>query len=190
MNSRKSIPAISVIIPVYNGENYLKRTLDCLKTQTFSDFELIFVDDGSTDRTTRVLKTFQNHAKIPTTVLTQKNKGPGAARNAGLSHARGNYLALLDADDIYEPELLEKLYKRAASTKADVTVCRANEFWPDLDRTVETPWTITNIYCQKIIKVVIQTKRLSKLFRAPIFQKISLKFSLAGLGTNYLGPII
>jgi len=142
MRKKEYKSEISVIIPVYNGENYLKRTLNCLSAQVFTSFEIIFVNDGSTDRTGQILETFKKQTNIPTTIVTQKNKGPGAARNAGLAQAQGRYISLLDADDIYEPEFLEKLHKRAISTGADVTVCRADEFWPELNRKVETPWTI------------------------------------------------
>ena len=180
-------PAISVVIPVYNGENYLKKTLGYLSAQTFSDFELIFVDDGSTDRTGKILELFKSQSKIPTTIISQKNKGPGAARNAGLAKANGQYLALLDADDHYKSEFLEKLYEKATSTGAEIVVCRADEYWPELDRTVETPWTINEHLLPKL--GVFSSTDISKnffevfvgwtwdkLFSADYIKKNKLKF--------------
>lgn len=67
-------PSISVIIPVYNGENYLNKTIKNLEAQTFSNFELIFVNDGSTDKTNQILKDFKKHSKLAVTILTQKTK--------------------------------------------------------------------------------------------------------------------
>ena len=123
----ENVPAVSVVLPIYNGEAFLGDTLDSLRAQTFADFELICVDDGSTDGTAEVLDRYRRHdSRI--TVLHQENSGAAIARNNGIAAARGRYLAILDSDDIYESTFLEDLYSRAVDCDADIVVCRCDEF--------------------------------------------------------------
>ena len=98
------MPNFSVIIPVYNSEKYLKRCLDSVIVQTFKDFELICIDDGSSDGSLEILSGY-NDGRIK--VITQKNMGQGAARNRGLDVACGKYIYFLDSDDYIEPNLLQ-----------------------------------------------------------------------------------
>ena len=122
-------------MPVYNAEKYLRRSLDCVLAQTLGDFELICVDDGSTDSSPSILEEYE--AKDPrVSVLTQKNSGAGAARNTGLEKARGEYLAFLDSDDLYEPDMLATSYARAHENDADVVVFRCDRFTDDVQRAV------------------------------------------------------
>lgn len=100
------MPLFSVIIPTYNRVTLLKEALDSVFSQTFTDYEIIIVDDGSTDMTLEMLKSYGDKIKL----LTQKNSGPGAARNLGASVAKGEYLAFLDSDDMWMPWALE-VYK-------------------------------------------------------------------------------
>lgn len=97
------MPTVSVITPVYNGERFLRPALDSLLAQTFQDWEHIVVDDGSTDGTASILASYTDPRLIK---LRQANAGEAAARNAGLDQARGDYIAFLDADDLYRPEAL------------------------------------------------------------------------------------
>lgn len=95
------IPAVSVIIPVYNAAEFLKDGLNSLLKQTLREIEIICVDDGSTDGSLVILKEFEKtDARIR--VIHQENQGAGAARNNGMDVARGKYLAFLDADDFFE----------------------------------------------------------------------------------------
>ena len=93
----------SVVIPTYNRANLLPKTLDSVFAQTFKNYEVIVVDDGSTDGTQDYLKWSENRI----TVLTQPNRGPGAARNLGVRHAKGEYIAFLDSDDLWFPWTLQ-----------------------------------------------------------------------------------
>lgn len=103
-------PVFSVIIPVYNGAETLPRTLACLVQQTFRDFEIILVNDGSTDSSESVIQNFiKAHPKLSTQYIPQKNKGLGGARNTALKKATGSYFALIDQDDIWYPQKLEKV---------------------------------------------------------------------------------
>lgn len=95
---------ISVIIPAYNAEKFLAQTLESVLVQTFRDFEVIVVDDGSGDRTAEIARSFGP----PVCCLTKKNGGVAIARNTGIEQATGKYLAFLDADDLWAPTKLEK----------------------------------------------------------------------------------
>ncbi len=96
---------VSVIIPVFNAEKTVERTIDSVLAQSFSDFEIVAVDDGSRDRSREVLARYRGRV----TVLEQPNRGPSAARNLAIAHASGEYLAFLDADDWWEPEMLARM---------------------------------------------------------------------------------
>ena len=91
---------VSVILPVYNVEKYLKECLDSILNQTLQEIEVICVDDGSTDRSLEILREYEKKDKR-VIVLTQENKGAGAARNKGLAIAKGEYLSFLDSDDFF-----------------------------------------------------------------------------------------
>ena len=126
-NNIDYIPKVSVIIPVYNTEEYLRECLDSVVNQTLKDIEIICIDDGSTDSSLDILKEYaKKDNRI--TVLKQKNQSSGIARNAGLSIAQGKYLSFLDSDDLFELELLESLYKKIISTKSDIAICDADKF--------------------------------------------------------------
>ena len=114
-------PKVSVVVPVYNVENYLPRCLDSLLAQTLKGIEIICVDDGSTDNSAAILNEYaKKDSRI--TVVRQSNAGAGAARNAGLDRAAGEYLFFFDPDDSCEREMLETMYRKARRTKADVVV--------------------------------------------------------------------
>ena len=118
---KRKMPRVSVVMPVYNVEKYLKESLASLISQSFKNFELICVDDGSTDKSGEILRSMKPKFQRMT-ILEQKNKGAGAARNAGIKAAKGKYIFFMDADDICDKRLLEKTVKRAEESKADI-VC-------------------------------------------------------------------
>jgi glycosyltransferase involved in cell wall biosynthesis len=95
---------ISCIVPVYNGERYLKEALDSILAQTYSQLEIIVVDDGSTDGTAKIGAEFGGRLRY----LDQLNAGPAAARNRGLNAASGDFVTFLDADDLWHPEKLSR----------------------------------------------------------------------------------
>ncbi|MCX7670338.1 MAG: glycosyltransferase family 2 protein [Anaerolineae bacterium] len=96
-------PHISVIIPVYNGERFLAEAIRSVLDQTLPPDEIIVVDDGSTDGSAQVVERLRLHAPIPISYHYQSNRGPSAARNRGLELARGEFIAFLDADDLWPP---------------------------------------------------------------------------------------
>lgn len=115
-------PKISVIMPLYNVEKYLKQSLNSVMNQTFSDIEIICVNDGSTDNTLSILQECsEEDSRI--IILNQKNSGCGVARNTGLAKARGEYTIILDGDDFFDFTLLQKLYIKATEDNSDIVVC-------------------------------------------------------------------
>ena len=99
---------VSVIIPVYNKQDYIKRTINSVLNQTYKNFEIIVVDDGSTDNSLKAIKQIKDK-RIK--VFAQKNLGVSNARNKGIKQAKGNYIAFLDADDEFLPKYLETIAK-------------------------------------------------------------------------------
>lgn len=114
--------AISVIVPVYRVEKYLPACIDSILNQTFTDFELILVDDGSPDRCPEICdETAKRDARVR--VIHQANAGLSAARNAGIEIAHGEWLGFVDSDDYIAPQFYEKLYQTAQRTDADCVMC-------------------------------------------------------------------
>jgi len=99
------MPKVSVIVPVYNVEQFIQETIASVLAQTFTDFELIIVDDQSPDRSIEICEQFQD-PRIK--IIRQQNRGLAGARNTGIRHAQGEYIALLDSDDLWHPQKLEK----------------------------------------------------------------------------------
>lgn len=126
MNPCKT-PRLSMIVPVYNAAVYLAAGVNALLTQTFADFELLLVDDGSTDGSAALCDELA--ATDPRVrVIHQQNAGAGPARNAGIDAARGEYLMFPDADDQCAPDMAARLLAVAETTDAEVVVCGYRSF--------------------------------------------------------------
>ncbi len=123
-------PLISVIIPVYNVENYIGRCFRSVAKQTYKQLEIIFVDDGSTDASGKLCDQYAKYDKR-VKVIHQKNGGLSQARNSGLKIAKGNYLTFLDSDDLFgSNDYLEKLYQKLVDTNSDISICAIKELRP------------------------------------------------------------
>ena len=116
------IPAnISIILPVYNVEQYLPETIASIQAQTMRNWEAIFIIDGSPDRSEAIIhRAAEQDSRI--IVLVQENQGTGAARNSGVSHAQGEYLFFLDPDDVIPPNALEEAHKTALQYNANIII--------------------------------------------------------------------
>ena len=115
----KKNPLVSIIIPTYNAEKYIKTAINSALKQTYQKIEIIVVDDGSTDKTAEIVKFYKNPRII---YIYQENQGQSAARNAGIKIAKGEYIALLDADDLFLPEKIEQQVN-FLETHLDCGVC-------------------------------------------------------------------
>lgn len=132
-------PRVSVIVPVHNSEKYLGECLDSILAQTERNIEVICVDDGSTDSSPEILASYaQRDERL--LILTQECRGAGAARNNGLSIARGTYLSFLDSDDFFEPEMLKAGADKLDETKADLVVFGSWIYDVNRRRDRRAPW--------------------------------------------------
>lgn len=134
-------PIVSVIMPVYNGETYLRQCLDSVVNQTLKEIEIICVDDGSSDRSVEILKEYAAKDER-VMVLQQANAGAGAARNNGLSKASGKYLSFLDSDDFFETDMLEKAVEKIAADRADFVVFRCDHYLNDTNIFKKAAYTL------------------------------------------------
>jgi glycosyltransferase involved in cell wall biosynthesis len=121
-----SAPLITCVVPVYNGERFLAETIESILAQTHQPIEVIVVDDGSTDGTPEVTASFGNAVRC----VRQANAGLAAARNTGIEHARGEFVAFLDADDLWHPEKLARQMTRfQARPDLDLCITAFQNFW-------------------------------------------------------------
>lgn len=117
---------VSVIIPCYNCEALVTETLDSLAKQTFQDFEVVCVNDGSKDNTLSVLEAWKSQNAVQMQIVDKPNGGVSSARNAGIQAAEGKYLLFLDADDLFHPEYIQRLWDAMTQNDADIAYCWLN----------------------------------------------------------------
>lgn len=116
-------PIISIIIPVYNVENYLEACLDSILDQTFESYELLLIDDGSTDGSAAIAQKYVDRRPDKVRLFSKENAGPGPARNLGIQKAKGKYILFIDSDDYVNNTMLEELYESANTLDTDVVFC-------------------------------------------------------------------
>ena len=121
---------LSVIVPVYNVEQYLARCMDSLVRQTLDDMEILVVDDGSTDGSSEIARKYENDYPEKVKVLTKKNGGLSSARNAAMEVAQGDYLGFVDSDDWVDTDMYQVMYDAAVREDADIVICDMEEHYP------------------------------------------------------------
>lgn len=121
-------PEVSVLIPIYNVEKYLDRCLGSLVAQSFADFEAICINDGSTDGSREIVQRYLD-ADARFRAIDKENSGYGASMNRGLDVARGRYIAILESDDLFEPDALALLHDAAEKNDADVAKANFHLYW-------------------------------------------------------------
>lgn len=175
------MPEISIIVPVYNVESYLHQCIDSILAQTFSDFELILVDDGSTDQSGKICDEYaKEDGRIK--VIHKKNGGLSDARNAALEGAAGKYIGFVDSDDYVDPKMYETMYEAVKHTSTDIVCCAMDYFydgssrmegkWPDISEAIlyERRDFIENFY--PLTKEIIRASACNKLYTRRIFDQI------------------
>ncbi len=129
---------ISIIIPIYNTQDYLEKCLKSVIEQTYNNLEIICVDDGSTDSSGKILEEYSKQdSRIK--IVTQANKGLSSARNIGLEYSTGEYVGFVDSDDWCAPDMYEKLYHMIKNTDADFAMCGVTLYDDSLKRNVPVP---------------------------------------------------
>lgn len=123
INKENQNPLVSIIMPAYNAEPFIDEAITSVLNQSISDFELIVLDDCSTDHTVDIILKYQQKDARVRLVANEENMGVAKTRNRGLDLCRGKYVALLDSDDYWESQMLEKTIARAVETNADIIYC-------------------------------------------------------------------
>lgn len=128
--SENKNPAISIVMPCYNSEQYIGRTLKSVFGQSFTDYELILVDDGSPDRIPEIIDKVKEEHPDKVSVFHKENGGQSTARNLALDHAKGEYIAFWDSDDYADADYLERLYTAAKEHDSDMVISGSHEVDP------------------------------------------------------------
>ena len=166
---------ISVIVPVYNVEDYVERCLTTLKNQTMKDLEFIIVDDGSTDGSAKIIKKFVKEDER-FSYHKKKNGGLSDARNYGMKYAKGEYLAFLDSDDYVDLDLYEKMYEKThddiGAFQADIV--ETDFIWEYPDKQVVD---ISKVDDMTRVIVDIRVVAWNKLYRREWIEKLGIQFS-------------
>lgn len=125
----KEHPKITIIIPIFNSANYLIPCLDSIVNQTYQNLEIILVNDGSTDDSSKIIQDYRRKDSR-VIIVNQKNQGLSGARNSGLKHTTGDYVTFVDSDDQVTPHMIADLVHTIQSTHADISVCSFKELYP------------------------------------------------------------
>ena len=182
MNLVNKLPEISLIIPVYNVEKYLRKAFKSVEKQIFKDFEVIIVNDGSTDNSMEIINEFASRNKN-FIVVDQENKGLSEARNKGISISKGKYIAFMDSDDYIEENFLSVLYENAVRHNADIVCCNFNFYYPENELKVYMPLTsLPGIYTgskalkKLILDISVHHFAWNKLYKRNLFIDKDVRF--------------
>ena len=175
---------ISVIVPVYNVEKYLERCIDSILKQTYSDLEILLIDDGSSDKSGKICDEYakkDNRIKV----IHKKNGGISDVRNVGIENAKGDYIGFVDSDDYIADDMFETLYKLSNENNADISIVSFYEMYNGKLIGVRDDKTLTKMDKQEALKELlidtnIQSYMWNKLFKKELFD--NLRFPL---GKNF-----
>ena len=187
------MPKLSIIIPVYNIEKYISNCLDSILSQSFEDFEVICVNDGSTDDSLSELQKYRNDERV--IIIDKKNEGSGVARNSALAIARGEYVFFVDGDDWIEENSLQKMVDEADRLKTDILVFGGLSYYEGKG---QNGGYSANKLPKKYLNKVVGAKDIekdifkfpstawTKLYRREFLQKNGIKFQEIKVGQDQL----
>ena len=156
---------VSVVVAVYNSSRYLEQNLNSICAQTFKDIEIILVDDGSTDGSDKILEKYASgDERIKVLYQREPSDGAALARNMGVSEARGGYVLVLDADDFFEEDLIEKAYNRAIDTGAEVVIYDGDLYDEQLECIRETGMIVRREFLPSDLDVFNPRENADNLF--------------------------
>lgn len=165
---------ISIIVPVYNAEKYLKKCLDSLVNQTKKELEFILINDGSTDKSEEIIKTYKDK-RIK--YFKNKNQGIGKTRNFGIEKSSGKYLMFLDSDDYFSNDACEILYKEAEKEKADLIVFDYYRVEKgNLNEVKIEPFNATNIKDDPNLLLKVNLGPCNKIYKTDLIKNNGIKF--------------
>lgn len=174
---------VSIITPCYNGAKYVAETIESVLNQTYSNWEMLVIDDGSKDNSSEIIDSYANKdSRIR--LIKQENKGCAAARNNGIRNAKGRYIALLDADDIWHNDFLEEQIKYMNENSA-ICVCSAYERIDENSKPLGHPTKPKKIITVKDMKVMNCVGCLTGLYDSSKYGKKFLDESLHSIRDDY-----
>lgn len=170
------MPLISIVVPVYNVEKYLEKCVNSILSQTFNDFELILVDDGSPDNCGKICDSFaQKDSRV--VVVHKENNGLSAARNSGIEIAKGKYIGFIDSDDYIAEDMYEILYNNIQKESADISMCALYDCYAGKDIELNPKPEYLVVDSKEAIKIVFEAKitsvtAVNKLYKIELFNDI------------------
>lgn len=174
---------VSIITPCYNGAEYVRETIESVISQTYPEWEMIVVDDGSKDHSADIVREYEaRDSRIR--LVQQKNAGSAAARNNGIRRAEGQYIALLDADDLWHPDFLEKQLAYMKKHDAVIVYCSYRRI-DERSREILRPTYARKVITTKEMKVMNQIGCLTGLYDTARYGKIYLREELKSIRDDY-----
>lgn len=173
-------PIISIIIPLYNGENYIINCLESIRKQNCSNLEVVIVNDESTDKSVELINIYylKHNIEMYINVVSQKNQGQGAARNTGIENAKGRYMMFIDQDDTLAEGILNKMLAKAEQSQADIVEAGYQRVTPDGKVTVTVSLKNTGWSKYKVVAP------WSKLYRTDFIMVNRIRFLPVVLGED------
>lgn len=177
-------PLISVIVPIYNVEKYLDRCIKSIVNQTYSNLEIILIDDGSQDNCFKICNKWaelDNRIKV----IHKENGGLSDARNVGLKMAKGEYIGFIDSDDFISKYFIELLHRKLVETKSDLIQCdylKVNDNYLEKEKSVKTDFDIEIFNTEEALRLLIEEKKINqvvwnKLYKKELLQKIRFEYN-------------
>ena len=175
---------LSIIVPVYNAEKFLYRCIESILAQTYTDFELLLVNDGSIDCSLEICEQYIKQDKR-VKIFTQKNCGVSVARNTGIENATGEFVTFVDADDWIEPQMYEKMMKRfSEEMSVDIVIGgfvrqKSDRIIPVLKKKEETIYTTKNALQELLVGKIFRGELCDKIYRKSLLDNIRLDSAIA-----------
>jgi len=172
---------ISIIVPVYNTEKYLKRCFDSLVCQTLNDIEIIIVNDGSYDNSQLVIDQYSKMYPEKIIPLIKENGGLSDSRNLGLKHVRGEYILFVDSDDYVDKDMCERMHKKGIQTQSDVVCSPITFIWENSRKAKTTFFPDINIFGKSILENphilnIVSSYAVTKIYKRDFWNKNNFSF--------------
>lgn len=166
---------ISVVVPVYNVEQYLTRCIESILNQTYNNFEIILVDDGSPDSCPQICDKYKEKRNV--SVIHQKNKGLSAARNAGIKMAKGKYICFIDSDDYINPNMISVLYNNLINYNCEISCCGHADIYESGNVTKNNRNKIKKYSSKEALRIFMYTNEIdvvawNKLYSKELFEDV------------------
>jgi len=182
---------ISIIIPVYNSEKYIDKCITSIKNQSFKDFEVLIINDGSIDKSKNIIETYLNDERFK--LYNRENHGIGSSRNFGIEKSKGKYICFIDSDDYIDTNYLEKLYNKISSDKLDVVVCNyieENEETKKETKIEIKQYNNTTIKDNPELLLTINKAPWNKIYKKSIIKNIRFPEDLKYEDTEFLCKVL